>query len=218
MKKILLFFLLIIGIFFLGNKIFDVSFAYSYDIDRAVLFYKDNYDELEEDVKTYLSNIDDIIISNSSYLYSDKLSNNYDFLVHFANNYINNNKEYYYNDIMLFNECSYVNKYGVNNSSNEYINLELLYEVTDFYFGIKDFTIINDDVCIENNYVSLSIYNNNLFLSNIVDVIIRKNIDGIDAIVDYDDGSSYLYSFVIVDNVLKINNVEVIVWKRIFVI
>lgn len=211
MKRVLLGLFLIVSILFLGNKIFSTSFAYSYDIDNSVLFYKDDYRELEDDISKYLSNIDNLIIANSSFVYSDKLVDNYDFLVHFALDYILNNSEYYYKDIRVLDNCLYIDKDGIDNYTSQYIDLDIVYDITDFYFGIRDFSVINDDVCMMGDYISLSDYNGSEFNFDIVDVEVSGNIDEIKAVVSYDDNNKYLYSFVNVNNILKINDVEVIV-------
>ena len=92
MKKMLLC-LFLISITILLCGMFDSSYAYSYDIDNLVLFYKEDYKELGSDIKKYISNIDDYIIPNSRYLYGDMLVDNYDFLVYFASDYVINNRE-----------------------------------------------------------------------------------------------------------------------------
>lgn len=211
MKKIFLVLLLIGGIAILGSEVFNTSFAYSYDIDNSVLFYKNDYEALEEDIEIYLSNIDDFIIPNSSFMYSDVLRDNYDFLVHFAIDYVLNNREYYSDDIKELNNCLYIDKRGVDKSAVEYINLDIVYEITDFYFGIKDFTVINDDVCIENNAVSLSDYASDSFEFEITDVSVTVGELGIRAIVSYNNGEKYLYYFDNDNNVLKLKNVEVVI-------
>ena len=92
MRKIL-FCLFFIGITILLCNLLDSSYAYSYGTNNMVLFYKDDLFELENDIKKYISNIDDYIIPNSRYLYGDMLVDNYDFLVYFASDYVINNRE-----------------------------------------------------------------------------------------------------------------------------
>lgn len=92
MRKIL-FCLFFIGITILLCNLLDSSYAYSYGTNNMVLFYKDDLFELENDIKKYISNIDDYIIPNSRYLYDDMLVDNYDFLVYFASDYVINNRE-----------------------------------------------------------------------------------------------------------------------------
>lgn len=208
MKKILLC-LFFMGITILLCNLLDNSYAYSYNIDNSVLFYKDNHLELENDIKKYISNIDDYILPNSSYLYGDKLVDNYDFLVYFASDYVINNREYYSNYIKNYNECSYLNKRGIDSYTYDYIDINKLYDITDFYFGIRDFIIINDDVCINDNYISLIDYTSDIYNFEIIDINIVDFEDDIKVVISYDNGDSYLYLFDNAKNVLKLKNIEV---------
>lgn len=207
MKKILLC-LFLMGITILLCNLLDNSYAYSYNIDNSVLFYKDNHLELENDIRKYISNIDDYILPNSSYLYGDKLVDNYDFLVYFASDYVINNREYYSNYIKNYNECSYLNKRGIDSYTYDYIDINKLYDITDFYFGIRDFIIINDDVCINDNYISLIDYTSDIYNFEIIDINIVDFEDDIKVVISYDNGDSYLYLFDNVNNVLKLKNIE----------
>jgi len=210
MKKIFFLLFFAIELLFLINKIFSYSFAYEYDVDNSVLFYKNDYKELADDIKIYLDNIDDFIIPNSSFLYSDKLVNNYDFLINFALDFIVNNRNYYYENIISYDTCFYINKNGIKNQTNDYVTLKTIYDITNFYFGVDDFVIINDDVCINNEYISLNDYASNIFNSNIINVSITDNDSAVEALVSYDSGDKYLYYFYNDNNVLKLVNVEVI--------
>jgi len=211
MKKIFLILILFIISLVVGNKILGITSAYSYEINRSVLFYKEDKELLAEDIKVYLNNIDNYIIPNSSYLYSEKLVYNYDFLIRFAIDYILNNKEYYSKSIITFDECTYMNKEGLQNFTNDYVDLNKIYEITDFYFGIDDFFVINDDVCIKNNnYLSLSDYTNDVFDNEIEIVTVDVRDNEVDAYVTYDNKVKYLYSFLNDNNVLILVNVEVV--------
>ena len=202
--------LFFIGVIILLCNVFNNSYAYSYDIDNSILFYKDNYFELESDIKKYISNIDDYIIPNSSYLYGDKLMDNYDFLVFFATDYIINNREYYNSFIKQYDRCLYLNKHSISSYTYDYIDINKIYDITNFYFGIKDFVIINDDICTNDNYVSLIDYANDIYSFEIVNVKIVDSKSDIRAVVTYDSGDSYLYSFDNINNVLKLKNIEVV--------
>lgn len=209
MRKIL-FCLFFIGIMILLCGMFDSSYAYSYDINNSVLFYEDNPLELENDIKKYISNIDDYIIPNSSYLYGDRLVDNYDFLVYFASDYVINNREYYFEYLKNYNKCSYLNKNGIDSYTYDYIDINKLYDITDFYFGIRDFIIINDEVCINDNYISLIDYSSDIYNFEIVDINIIDSLDDIKVVISYDNGDSYLYLFDNVNNILKLKDIEVV--------
>ena len=210
MKKICFLLILFIGIIIVSNKLLGSTMAYSYEMDKSVLFYKENIEELESDIKVYLDYIDDYLIVNSSYLYSDKLAYNYDFLVHFALDYILGNKEYYIDNIRQSDECTYMTKEGIFGITRDYVEIDMIYEITNFYFGINDFLIINDDVCLMDGYVSLSDYTGDVFELEINDVLVDANGNDIDAFVTYDNDIKYLYSFYNDNNILKLVNVEVV--------
>ena len=210
MRKICLVLILFVVIIIVSNKLFGSSMAYSYEIDKSVLFYKKNLEELKSDIKVYLDNIDDYLIVNSSYLYDDKLVNNYDFLVHFALDYILGNKEYYVDGFKHGGECTYMTKEGTFGITRDYVEMDIIYEIIDFYFGIKDFLIINDDVCMMDGYVSLSDYTSDVFELEIKDVMVDVNGNDIDAFVIYDNDIKYLYSFYNDNNILRLVNAEVV--------
>lgn len=209
MKKLFYILLLVVGIGCLCAKIFSDSFAYSYDIEKSVLFFHNNIDKLEKDIELYLQDIDDFIIPNSSFLYSDKLSNNYDFLVRFAIDYVIYNREYYYNDIKKLDSCFYINRDGRKLSTLDYVNVSVVYDIVDFYFGMNNFSIINDDVCMDDRYISLSNYTDDNFNLEIDDVIVTVNDLDVHALVVYKGEVKYLYTFCNENNILKIKNVEV---------
>lgn len=210
MKKVCLILVLFICSLIVGNELFGSTMAYSYEMDKSVLFYKENINELEDDIKVYLENIDNYLVVNSSYSYGDKLTQNYDFLVHFALDYLISNKEYYMNGIKQRDECTYITKEGNFAVTSDYVDIDMMYEVTDFYFGIRDFLIINDDVCRADGYVSLSDYTSDIFELEINDVLVDVNGNDIDAFVTYDNDIKYLYSFYNDNNILKLVNVEVV--------
>lgn len=210
MKRLFLGLLLIISILYLSGKIFGTSFAYSYEIDNSVLFYKDDYDALADDIKVYLGYIDDYIISNSSFLYADELSGNYDFLVNFALDYVIYNIDNYSESIVVYDDCRYIDRLGLESVTSNYVDIGVIYEITNKYFGIKDFSVINDNVCMVNNYISLSDYTSDKFELNIDNVVVSGSDSDIVAEVVYDSGDKYLYIFFIDNNVLKLKDVEVL--------
>ena len=202
---------LLITIFIITTVVFvsKGSFAYEYQNDNYTLFYKEDYNQLKEDIKIYLTNIDDYLVPNASYLYSDILTNNYDFLTNFALDYITFNKEEYQDKITRLNEYTYKNVNNKELITDEYIDIEEIYKITDKYFGIRKYYIINDNVNILDNYISLSDYTDRVFNKEIKDITVSNEGNLIVAKVTYNNDDIYKYSFKIIDNVLKIYNVEV---------
>lgn len=205
---------MIIIVAFIIIYIANNSFAYEYQTTNYTLFYKNNYSELKEDIKTYISDIDDYLIPNSSYLHSDILTENYDFITNFAIDYVINNREAYAGKIIDLVSFTYDDIDNQKHETNKYIDVEEIYKLTDKYFGINYYYIINNNINKIDDYVSLSDYTDRLFLGNIKDISIDKNSDMILASINYDNGDKYKYTFKIVNNVLKIYNIEVIEWKK----
>ena len=179
------------------------------DDENYVLFYNDNMEILKDDLKYFIDKVDDYLLPNSSFIYSDILTENYDFLTNFALDYIINNKTYYNDLIVTLDNYSYLDKHYNSKSTNEYINKEEIYKITNMFFGIKDYVIINDNIKEVNDYVSLTDYNGVLFKGNIDNIEINNHGDYLNCIVYYDSGDKYNYIFINNNNVLKLYNVEV---------
>ena len=171
------------------------TYSYSYDIDKAVLFYNDDTEKLENDIKEYIGVIDNYLISNSSFDMSYYLNENYDFLVNFAIDYILGNIEYYHENIVIID-------------NENYIDIENIYNITDKYFGVRDFYILNSNV--NGEYIQLINYNELEFNLSIVDVVVVSNSSEIVASVLYENNVKYNYLFDNVNGVLKIKNIEVL--------
>lgn len=193
-------------IYFVTNN----TYAYQYNVDNYTLFYKNNKDELESDIKKYIDDIDDLLIANSSYELSDNLSENYIFLVNFAMDYIINNYEVYKEKIIKLDKYEYVDRDLNEKIVDDYIDIEEIYNITFKYFGIKNFQIINDNVNIIDNYISLTDYTERRFKLKISSISISYDNNKVLANVLYDNDCKYLYTFNNYNNVLKINNIEIL--------
>lgn len=210
-KKRLLFIIIsilaIIGliIVFIANS----SYAYEYKNENYTLYYSDDFNELKNNIQEYIAIIDDYLIPNSSYIYSDVLTENYDFLVNFAIDYISNNKEIYNDKIVKLDNYKYKNKYSEDKDTCEYIKIQEIYEITDNFFGLRDFVIINDNINIIDDYISLSRYVDTSFDLKINNLSISVNDDTIDAYVYYETGDIIKYQFKVINKVLKLYNIEV---------
>lgn len=202
---------LLLTIFIVTTIIFlsKGSFSYEYSNDNYTLFYKEDYDSLKDDIKVYIDDIDNYLIPNTSYLYSDILINNYDFLTNFSLDYIINHKELYQDKITYLDNYSYKNVDNKEKSTNEYINIEEIYKLTSKYFGIDNYYIINDNVNIINDNISLSDYTDRVFNNEIKNITITKDNDLLIIIITYNNEDNYKYTFKIIGNVLKIYNLEV---------
>lgn len=202
---------LLLSVFILTIVIFisKDSFAYEYTRDNYTLFYKEDYNLLKEDIKTYIDHIDNYLIPNTSYNYSDILRDNYDFLTNFALDYIINNRELYQDEIKEITSYTYNDLSNNKKTTNEYIDIEEIYKITLKYFGVDNYYIINDNTNIINNKISLTDYTDRLFTEEIKDVNVEKEDNLLLAKVNYMNGDKYKYIFSIENNVLKIYNIEV---------
>lgn len=181
----------------LFNMISNSSFAYEYKNEKYTLFYKDNMKELSNDISIFLDEIDNYILPNATYMYSNVLTENYDFLCNFAISYIINNREIFNNEIKK-------------EDNNFYVEKDLIYDITNKYFGIKDFQFINSNQLNKDGLILLEEYNGVLFNNKIVSVNAYKMYQYINADVSYENGDNYRYIFKNNDGILKLYDVEVL--------
>lgn len=201
---------IMIGIIFIS--VFKNTYAYDYINYDYTLFYKDDKEELSADIKKYIGDIDYIIYNNSDYSVYDNLSDNYNFMVNFAIDYIIMHKDNYLDKIKILESFSYTDVHYSSKITNEYIDIDTVYNITNKYFGIRDFAILNDNVNIIDNYISLSgTYSKKIDLEIDSIDIIEKN-SRVKAFITYKNNpdTNYIYTFIIKDNVLKLYNVEVV--------
>ena len=195
-KKIGILILIVLFIDFMIIYLSNTSFALEYTGDNPPLFYKEDMNELSHDIEPYIKEIDDFIIPNSTFLYSNILVENYDAVINFAMAYV------------LYNSSLYEDKI-VNFDNGKYIALDEIYDITEKYFGIRDFTIINKNTKIKDNYISLSLYNEAILDANIKNINVYKEYEYIIANVVYDNGDNYRFVFRNKDGILKLYNIEV---------
>lgn len=210
-KKILLITLIVISSIFTIFSIFKNTYAYDYKDYDYTLFYKEDSNQLSEDIKKYISDIDYLIYNNSEFSVYDNLSDNYEFMVDFAIDYICMHKDKYKEKIVLLEPYKYIDKHHYNKSTNEYIDIDTIYDITNKYFGVKDFVILNKNVNIINKYISLSSTTKNKIYLEIERINIIEENDKVIASIKYknDIETNYIYTFKINNNILKIYNVEV---------
>lgn len=174
-----------IFIYFMCLTSFKTSYAYSY---KESLIYTEDKEVMIKELTNYIGNIDNILISTTSYNYSNVLIENYDFLVKFAVNYIIDNKDKYINDIIKVD-------------NNEYVTKDTIYEITSKYFNIRDFYIEEDKILLEkiNKRFHLDIEN----IDYIKEDYIKVNIL-------YENNVKYVYVFAYDENnYMYLYNIEV---------
>ena len=203
---LILFIISLIGLIIYSNK----SYAYIDNYDYT-LFYKEDNNELSNNIKVYLNDIDYLIYNNSDYTTYNTLSDNYEFMVNFALDYISVNKDKYKDNILIKDNYNYIDRYNNRLSTNEYISINTIYDITYKYFGKKDFIILNNNVNIIDNYISLS---SNKFINpnlEINKISISKENNKVIAKIKYSNDNNTTYNFIFdnIDGLLKITNVEV---------
>ena len=185
------------------------SFAHPIDDVKTIslnLYDNNDYDSFKKELYNYIDIIDDSLISNSSYVMSDKLSENYDFLTKFAISFILDNQEYY--DISLMDEYVYTDMYGNKFSTDKYINVDKIYEITDSVFGVGYYYILNDYIDINGDMISLLEIDDKKFDVEIDNI---TNIDRydkyMDVVVKYVNNElEYVYRFEYIDNRLFVSD------------
>ena len=185
------------------------SFAHPIDDVKTIsldLYNNNDQDSFKNELYNYIDIIDDSLISNSSFVMSDKLSENYDFLTKFAISFILDNEEYY--DITLMDEYVYTDIYGNKFRTNKYINIDKIYEITESVFGVGYYYILNDYIDINDDMISLLEIDNKEFdvdIDNIINIDRRDKY--IDVVVKYMDNElEYVYRFEYIDNRLFVSD------------
>lgn len=174
------------------------------------LEYTENEIELNDNIYNFINLIDDSLIPTATFNMSDSLNNNYDFLTIFAINFILNNEQYYKDEIIIGQEYTYNDGYN-NYTTNKYINLDTIYDITYNILGKNNYYIINDYLKIENNLVPLLLlkeYNFFMELEKIEDIVKFSN--NYEVSVKYKDiDLIYKYIFENIDNKLILSNIEI---------
>ena len=198
-------------VMFMFAFITSASFAMPNDMEEEYVLNLDLYDNkdsdvLKNDLYNYIDLVDNIIIPNATYEVYDKLSDNYDFLTKFAISLILDNSEYY--DIIIGDNYIYRNEYGIEYSTNKYVSIDTIYEITNSVFGIDYYYIVNDYLDIKNDLVPLLEIDEHSFdmdIDSITNII--YNDDYIDVYVKYIDMDiEYIYRFIKKDSRLVISN------------
>lgn len=181
-----------------GNKVLNLEL-----IDNS------NQDEFKKDVYNYISLIDDSLIPNTSYNISSKLNENYDFLTRFAISLILDNRDYY--EIEILDEYKYIDEYGGVYTTDEYINIDMIYEITSKIFGVDYYYILSDYIEIDNDMIPLLVIDNREFNGIIDDIVMIDKFDTyMDVVVRYKDNNlDYVYKFERIDNQYVISDLSI---------
>lgn len=209
--------IVIVTLFMLGVTLF-VSDKKSFANDNVIednfnlnLEYNEDKNIFKNDLYNYIDLIDNSLFAMSSFSMSDTLNENYDFLIDFAISFILNNEEQYKDDIIVGEEYVYIDDFGNKYTSNRYVNIELIYDITNSIFGKRDYVVINEQINVSNNLVPLLLIKDNVSfmdISEISDYSLFGN--KYNVYVKYRDiDLEYIYVFDNIDGRLILNNVLV---------
>ena len=164
---------------------------------------------LKSNMINFIDLIDDDLIPNTSFNFSSKLNENYDFLTRFAISFILDNSNNY--DIKILDNYIYNDEYGNRYSTNKYVSVDTLYDVTNRVFGVDYYYILNDYLELNNGMIPLiELYNYSLDM-NIEEITSINDMGNyLDVVVKYDGiDLDYIYTFDKLDNKLYISNLSV---------
>jgi len=181
------------------------------NIFNIQLEYATDENILKNDLFDFINLIDDSLFAMSSFDMSDTLNENYDFLTTFAISLILNNEINYNDKIVYGNEYIYEDSYGNVYSTDKYVSLDVLYDITNNVFGKSNYVIINDYLNVEDNLIPLLLIKDNVSfmeIQEIIDVTVFAN--QLSVYVKYRDiDYEYIYSFLNKDGRLILVNLDV---------
>ena len=174
------------------------------------LNYDNNKDTLTNNIFEFINLIDNSLFSSmNNNKYDFNLNENYEFMTDFAINFILNNKNYYSSNIKQLDTF----KYEIDGNiyeTNEYVDEDIIYDITNSIFNVKNYYITNDYLKVINNEDSLIDFNNKVDME--IEKINEINIidNSIFVEVSYNNiNYFYIYEFNIENNQLFLVNIDV---------
>jgi len=122
----------------------SVTLDLEYTMDKA---------KLQTNIYTFIDQIDDTLIPLYEYQDELNLNDNYQLLTNFALNFISNNLNYYQQKLISGEIYEFTDEFGNESSTNQYVPLDLIYEITSSIFNRKYYYITNKNLTINNNQV-----------------------------------------------------------------
>lgn len=184
----------------------------SNDLKLNIIFnYSPDNKELKDNALNFIDLIDDSIFETFKYDNYSTLNRNYEFLTDFTISFILKNEDFYQNNIKTLEEFQYVTDYGKQYNTDQYIPLNLIYDITDKIFGIRDYTITNKYLNIKDNMVPLLRINNISSKMKIEKIIDLKQVDDYyNFYVKYEElDYTYIYKFKLLEDRLILINLDI---------
>jgi len=119
------------------------------------LEYTTDKNKLMNDIHKFIDTIDDTLIPIYEYVEEINLNDNYQLLTRFSLNFILNNQKYYKKDIINGDSYQGIDIYGNKYTTNKYVSLNLIYNITYSIFNRRYYHITNQELTIENSLVPL---------------------------------------------------------------
>ena len=204
--------LVLVIIVFLFVSIFRGSYANEeMDTIKLDLFYNSNEEIFKDEIESFIDLVDENIIVNSSFNLSDVLNENYDFLTRFVISFVLDNQKYF--DIVYGDTYIYEDEYGGKYTTDKYISVDTLYDITNKIFGVEYYYILDRNLVVNEMLALVDLPDNdreiNMEIDNINYVDVGNgNYDVYVGYIDY--AFDYVYTFNIIDdNRLVISNLSI---------
>ena len=173
--------------------------------------YSENKEELKANAIKFIDLIDDSIFETSTFDNYSTLNKNYEFMTDFAISFILNNQDFYQDEIKILDNYQYVSDNLEKYNTNKYISMDIIYDITDKIFGIRDYAITNKYIEIKDDMIPLLQINTVNSKMKIEDIKEIKKIDNYyNFYVKYNGlDCMYLYKFKLLDNRLVLINLDI---------
>lgn len=199
-------------IVFLFISIFRGSYAnIEMDTIKLDLFYNSDEEIFKDELECFIDLVDEKIIVNSSFNLSNVLNKNYDFLTRFVISFVLYNEEYF--DIIYGDNYIYKDEYGGEYTTNRYISMDTLYDITNKIFGVEYYYVLDRNLVVKEMLALVDLPDNdseiNMIIENINYINMGNgNYDVYVRYIDYD--FDYIYRMNIVDdNRMIISNLSI---------
>jgi len=174
------------------------------------LEYTTNQKLLETRILKFIDTIDDTLIPLYEYQEDINLNDNYQFLTNFALSFISNHLVNYQEDIITGIPYQYTDDSGNKYTTNKYIPLDLIYEITYSIFQRRYYHISSSSFQLIDNQLPLiaDSHSIEMHLEKITKITINEN--QLFATVKYQEVDIYYqYEFEMTDNHLTIKNLNI---------
>lgn len=165
---------------------------------------------LEDRIFSFINQVDDVIIPLYEYHDELNLNDHYQFLTNFALHFVSKNISNYQDSIIFGEPYQYFNEAGNTATTNYYVPLDLIYEITHSVFNRRYYHITSSNFKIINNHLPLVIDNPSIEmnLEKIINISKKDNLL-LATVKYYEVDINYQYEFEITDNRLTIRNLNI---------